>query len=125
MSHVVTIKTQIHDLGALRAACQRLKLDAPVRKTTRLFSGEATGHCVALPGWRYLVVCDLASGELKFDNFENRWGDRAELNRLVQMYAVEKARLEARRRGHSVVEQQLADGTIKLTIQIGDAREDY
>ena len=46
-------------------------------------------------------------------------------NRLVQMYAVEKARLEARRRGHSVVEQQLADGTIKLTIQIGVAREDY
>ena len=123
MSHVVTIKTQI--LSALRAACQRLKLDAPVLQTTRLFSGEAAGHCVALPGWRYLVVCDLASGELKFDNFENRWGDRAELNRLVQMYAVEKARLEARRRGHSVVEQQLADGTIKLTIQIGDAREDY
>jgi hypothetical protein len=32
---------------------------------------------------------------------------------------VERARLEARRRGHNVVEQSLADGSIKLTIQVG------
>ena len=35
------------------------------------------------------------------------------------MYAVEKARIEARRQGHSVTEQPLADGSIKLTIQVG------
>jgi hypothetical protein len=31
---------------------------------------------------------------------------------------VEKAKIEARKRGHSVFEQPLADGSIKLTIQV-------
>jgi len=31
---------------------------------------------------------------------------------------VEKARIEARRKGYAVTEQQLADGSIKLTIQV-------
>jgi hypothetical protein len=34
------------------------------------------------------------------------------------MYAVEKAKLEARRNGHSVHEQTLSDGSIKLSIQV-------
>ena len=34
---------------------------------------------------------------------------------------MEKARIEARKRGHSVVEQPLADGSIKLTITVGGA----
>jgi hypothetical protein len=37
----------------------------------------------------------------------------------VYSAAVEKARLEARKRGHAVVEQSLADGAVKLTIQVG------
>jgi len=36
----------------------------------------------------------------------------------LQAYAVEKSRLEAHRRGHSVTEQPLADGSIRLTIQV-------
>jgi hypothetical protein len=31
----------------------------------------------------------------------------------------EKSRLEARRKGHTVTEQLLTDGSIKLTIQVG------
>ena len=46
------------------------------------------------------------------------WGDQKELDNLLQSYAVEKAKIEARKRGHSVSEQQLADGSIKLTIQV-------
>ena len=41
------------------------------------------------------------------------------LDKFLQIYAVEKSRLEARRRGHQVTEQALADGSIKLTIQVG------
>ena len=59
MSHIVTIETQIKDVTALRAACQRLGLPDPVWETTRLFSGEASGYCVRLPDWRYPVVCDI------------------------------------------------------------------
>jgi hypothetical protein len=34
------------------------------------------------------------------------------------MYAVEKCRIEARKAGRSVTEQTLADGSVKLTIQV-------
>ena len=46
------------------------------------------------------------------------WGDQKELDRFMQAYAAEKAKIESRRRGHSVTEQTLADGSIKLTIQV-------
>jgi hypothetical protein len=46
------------------------------------------------------------------------WGDRQELDRFLQRYAAEKTMIEARKRGHSVTEQQLADGSVKLTIQV-------
>ena len=59
-----------------------------------------------------------ASGQVQYDNFAGHWGDLKELNRFLQAYAVEKARLEARKRGHSVTEQALADGSIKLSIQL-------
>ena len=39
----------------------------------------------------------------------------------VHSGAVEKSKLEARRKGHSVVEQQLENGSIKLTINVGGA----
>jgi hypothetical protein len=39
----------------------------------------------------------------------------------VYSAVVEKARLEARKRGHRVVEQALPDGSIKLTISVGGA----
>jgi hypothetical protein len=49
------------------------------------------------------------------------YGKQEHLDRLLQLYAVEKARIEAHRRGHHVVEQPLADGSIKLTIEVGGA----
>ncbi len=118
MSHIVQIRTEIRDPAALRAACQRLRLPEPVAGTTQLFSGEATGLAVQLPDWVYPAVCDTASGEIRYDNFGGRWGEQKQLDRLLQSYACEKAKIEARRQGHSVAEQILADGSIKLTIQV-------
>jgi hypothetical protein len=46
------------------------------------------------------------------------WGAQRELDRFLQAYAVEKTRLEARRQGHSVSEQALADGSISLTVTV-------
>ena len=118
MSHIVTVTTEVRDAAAVRAACQRLGLAEPTHGTVKLFSGEATGLAVQLPDWTYPVVCDTATGQLKFDNFKGRWGDQKELDTFMQAYAVEKAKLESRRRGHSTTEQTLPDGSIKLTIQI-------
>lgn len=120
MSHVVTIETKVHDPAAVAAACQRLSLAAPVQGTAELFSGTATGTLVQLPGWQYPVVVDTLSGTMKFDNYGGRWGEQQELDRFMQMYAVEKAKIEARKKGYAVSEHALQDGAIKL--QIVEAR---
>lgn len=121
MSHIVTITTEIRDPVALRASCRRLELDEPVHQTVKLFSAEATGYCVQLPRWRYPVVCDTTAGMIHFDNYEGNWGEQSHLDRLIQRYAVEKSVLEAHKQGHSVTEQPLADGSIKLTVHVGGA----
>ena len=119
MSHLVTIKTKIHDVVAVAAACHRLALAAPARGKATLFSGEVTGLLVSLPGWRYPAVIDTESGEVQFDNYEGAWGDRAHLDRFLQLYAVERAKLEARKKGYQVSEQALQDGSIKVQITQG------
>ena len=119
MSHLVTIQTKIHDPAAVAAACQRLKLPAPVQGTAELFSGSASGLIIQLPAWQYPVVADTLSGMLQYDNYGGQWGHQEELDRFIQSYAVEKTRIEARKRGYAVSEQTLEDGAIKLQILEG------
>ena len=121
MSHIVSIKTEVRDPAAVRAACQRLGLPQPVQGTHRLFTNSATGLAVQLSKWRYPAVCDCTTGQVHFDNFKGNWGDPAKLDNFLQSYAVEKAKIEARRPGNTCTEQQLADGSIKLTINVGGA----
>jgi hypothetical protein len=116
MSHVVQIKTRTQDPAAVAAACRRLGLAEPIRGTARLYSGEATGLLVQLPGWQYPAVIDTSTGSIKYDNFEGRWGDQKCLDQFLQMYAVEKAKLEARKKGLFVSEQPNQDGSILLRI---------
>ncbi len=121
MSHIVSIQTEVRDPEAVAAACRRLGLPEPAHGTATLFEGKATGLLVKLPGWLYPVVVDVAAGQLRYDNYGGQWGRPEELGRFLQAYALEKARIEARKRGHSVVEQALADGSVKLTISVGGA----
>lgn len=116
MSHIVTIATKVYDTAALTAACHRLGLTEPVHGNVRLFSGDATGLSVNLPGWRYPIVVDTADGSIKYDHYEGRWGDPEKLGRLLQMYAVEKAKMEARKKGYCINEQARQDGSIVLQI---------
>jgi hypothetical protein len=118
MSHIVIVKTKVRDPANLTAACARLNLPAPVQGTARLYSGEATGLIVTLPGWTYPVVIDRQTGEVRYDNFGERWGSQRALDRLLQSYAVEMCRLTARQKGYAVTEQQLPDGSVKLNILV-------
>ena len=118
MSHIVQIQTQVRDAAAVAAACRRLGLPPPVQRTAKLFSSTATGLTVQLPGWTYPVVCDLSSGQLQYDNYGGRWGAPEKMAEFLQAYACERAKIEARKKGHTVSEQTLADGSIKLTIQV-------
>ncbi len=121
MSHIVEIKTQVRDEQAVRAACTRLQLAAPEHKTCRLFSATATGLAVQLPGWNYPVVCNIETGQVSYDNYNGHWGEQKHLNAFLQAYAVEKARIEARKRGHTCSETRLEDGSIRVTVKVGGA----
>jgi hypothetical protein len=116
MSHLVTIQTKVHDPAAVAAACRRLGLPAAEHGTAPLFSGAATGLVVRLPGWHYPAVIDTLTGVVRYDNYAGRWGEQKELDRFLQTYAVEKVKLEARKKGYQVSEQALADGAIKLQV---------
>ena len=120
-SHIVQIATEVRDPQAVALACRRLGLPEPVYGTAALYSGEAAGLLVKLPGWLYPTVFDTATGQTRFDNCEGSWGDPKHFDAFLQAYACEKAKLEARKRGRSVVEQTLGDGSIKLTVQVGGA----
>ena len=76
---------------------------------------------VQLPRWRYPAVCDLAAGQVQYDNFRGNWGEQKHLDAFLQAYAVERAKAECRRKGHTCTETSLSDGSIKLTISVGGA----
>ena len=120
MSHIVQIQTEVRDPIAVRSACNRLGLPEPKLGKHKLFSGDVVGLGVELPAWRYPAVCQLDTGHVH-DNFSGRWGEQVHLARFLQIYAVERAKLEARKQGHTVTEQPLEDGSIKLTVQVGAA----
>jgi hypothetical protein len=123
MSHLVVIQTEIRDPVALASACRRLGLEQPVQGEADIFVEKASGWIVRLPGWTYPVVIDCEARKISYDTYNGTWGEQSHLDRLFQGYAVEKAKLEARRAGHSVTEMNLPDGSIKLTIQIGGAAQ--
>lgn len=116
MSHIVTIETKVHDPAAVSAACERLGLAEPRQGTASLFSGEVSGLLVRLPGWQYPAVIDTLTGAVRYDNFGGHWGEQQHLDRFLQIYAVEKAKLEARKKGYAVHEQTLDGGAIKVQI---------
>jgi hypothetical protein len=119
LSHIVQIQTEVRDPTAVAAACRRLGLPEPVHGTAKLFSGEATGLLVKLPDWLYPAVIHVETGQVQFDNYGGAWGRQEHLNGFLQRYSLEKAYIEARKKGHQITEQALADGSIKLTITVG------
>jgi hypothetical protein len=115
----VSIKTQLKDRAAIVAACGRLGLESPEQRTVKMYEGSVTGLAVKLKGWLYPFVVDTKTGEIKADNYGGKWGADADLDAFKQAYAVEKAKIEARKKGHQVVEKWHADGSIQLTITTG------
>ncbi len=119
MSHIVTVQTEVRDPSAVTAACRRLSLPEPVEGKAQLYSGPMSGLLVRLPDWLYPVVIDTVSGSVRYDNYGGAWGDEKHLHRFLQMYAVERARAEARKKNYVTTEQSLADGSILVEIEIG------
>jgi len=118
MSHIVTIRTEVRDREAVGRACRRLGLAEPIDGEAKVFTVQKKGLLIHLSDWEFPIVCDLRSGQVEYDNYDGHWGDQSRVGEFLQAYAVEKATLEARKRGHSVVEQPLPDGSIRLMIGV-------
>jgi hypothetical protein len=119
MSHIVTVQTRLKDPAAITAACKRLGFVEPYQGTAHFYSREVTGLLVHLPDWQYPLVIDPSTGAVQYDNYGGEWGDFAQLHKFLQTYAVEKVKLEARKKGRAVSEQALEDGSVRLQIVEG------
>ena len=119
MSHIVQITTEVKSEAAVQAACRRLNMPPAKHGTFELYNSTETGLGIQLLRWRYPVVADLQTGSLKYDNYEGRWGEQSTLDEFHQRYTVEAATIAARKEGHSVTEQSLEDGSVKLTVTVG------
>lgn len=141
MSHITKIDIEVTDLAALKAACRRLGFTFVEGKKTYEWYGRIVGdallpeglsvddlgrcdHAIGVPGAEYEigVRAEKCGFRLLWDSYERggleqRVGKGAGL--LKQAYGIEKAKLEARRKGYSVYESRKADGAITLKIQLG------
>jgi hypothetical protein len=122
MSHFTTIKTQIKDIQALRAACDELGLAVKQNAQARgYYENKTKGdyviklkgpYDIALnkqPDGSFGITADLWEGHV-----ENEVGKN--YGKLLQLYGVHKATLEARKRGLSVVRRPHQNGAIKLVL---------
>jgi len=98
----MNIKIELHDREALEYACQRLGLTI-IEGKHKLYSSTEEGLAVCLSGWKYPVVIKN-DGTIAYDNYSGSWGKPEELNKLRAYYGVEKAKIEARKKGYSVYE---------------------
>ena len=58
--------------AAVQSACRRLDLPPAQHGTFDLYNSTAVGLGIELSDWRYPVVADLQTGDLKIDNFDGR-----------------------------------------------------
>src|SRR5580698_2248760 len=122
MSHFTSIKTQIKDIEALRAACDELGLVVEQNAKARGYSTNKTKgdyviklkgpYDIALnkqPDGTFGITADLWEGYV-----EKEVGQK--YGKLLQLYAVHKATLEARKKGLSVLRRPQQNGAIKLVL---------
>ena len=118
LSRLVTLQTKIQYASAVRSACDRLRLRQPFSGTHRFFSGEVTGLAVQLPRWKYPVVCEVTTGQVYYENYGGRWGEKNRLHQFLQACIVEQFHLQARRLGCLAAEHYWPGGLIELRIMV-------
>lgn len=122
MSHFTEIKTQIKDLEALGLACTELSLALVPDAQARGYAQQHThgDHVIRLKGPYDIAVNRQSDGTYGLTT--DWWAGHVEkevgkdYGRLLQLYGVHKATLEARRKGCSVRRQNQTNGCIKLVL---------
>ena len=122
MSHFTTIKTQIKDVEALRSAVNELALTLIPNTTARGFINQTVKgdfviqlkgpYDIAVnrqPDATYGLTTDWWDGHVEKEVGTN-------FGRLLQLYGVHKASMEARKKGYSVLRNPQPNGSIKLIL---------
>lgn len=111
MSHFTSVSCEIRDLEALRAAVARCGGEVLENAECRYYYGAQQKELVIhLPGKYDAAMERQADGSYRLTadwyggHVANSLGENGDA--LLQLYAVEKTRLEGRRRGFSVTERQ-------------------
>ena len=121
MSHITTIKNiLIKDLNVLQKATSRLtntKLEVHAPIPIKLYQKEPilTIAQVKFESWVYPVLV-APGGEIHYDNYNGKWGDISYLNKLKQMYGLEKSKQLAKTQGYLCREKLKQDGAIVLEL---------
>lgn len=127
MSHLAKIELEINDLTALKKACQRMGMEfRQTQKTFRWYGREPApcDHAISIPGaasmaYEIGVIKNGKNFELQCDFWDRQLkakiGENGGL--FKQAYALEKAKLEAIKKGYSVKERRIGD-KIELRIQV-------
>jgi len=122
MSHFTEITTQIKDIEALRLACQELGLNLLQSAEARGYYDNKTkgDYVIQLKGPYDIALNKQADGT--FGITSDLWNGHVEkevgqgYGKLLQLYGVHKATMEARKKGLSVLRRQKQDGSIKLVL---------
>src|SRR6267154_1549662 len=122
MSHFTTIKTQIKDIEALRSACNELGLALLQNTEARgYYENKSKGdYVIQLKGPYDIALQKQPDGS--FGLTSDLWQGHVEkevgqgYGKLLQLYGVHKASIEARKRGLSVLRRQQNNGSIKLIL---------
>ena len=126
---MVKIKTEIHDLAALRAACKELGLHFKENQTTAKHYGGADAKCshaIGVSGttWEIAVTrndktkaFELSSDEYGIDGRALVAAAGSGCSKLLQYYGVNKATRAAKSQGFNVSRKVKANGTIQLVCQ--------
>jgi hypothetical protein len=123
MSHFVAIKTSVRDVNALRKACEELGLELLEKGTARGYSRNTIkgDYVIRLKGpYDIAVNLDKESGSYGFST--DWYAGHVEKDvgsgyaKLLQLYAIHKTQIEARKKGLTCRRQQLGDGSVKIMI---------
>ena len=122
MSHFTEIKTQIKDINALRSACQEIGFALiPNAEARGYYENKIKGDFVIKlsgpydiavnqqPDGTFGLTCDWWAGHV-----EKEVGK--DYGKLLQIYGVHKATMEARKKNLSVLRRQKQDGSVKLIL---------
>ena len=104
MSHTMNIKLELCDQEAVKAAAERLgiRVDSET-KTHAIYMTTKSGKAIFFNNWKFPAVLQ-EDGSIAYDNYNGAWGNIDRLNEFVAYYGLEKAKIEARKKGYSVIE---------------------